>query len=445
MKSKSFGISIPFLILFAVIQFPVKLAVFPAFTQIYVYLLPLAYLVYRWRWVKDRILGFWGSFSFLGAVLFIFSFIISAIWPVIFGTWDFSFIEEYWSRFFIVLLKNVFLYCFYDIEIAKGKGTVENYFLYFFGSIILYVAFTGVTVLFPGVRNIAMKVFYLSESDLINLANDEYVTRFGWSGWSGFDETMRCSFGVLLGCIFMVYTEQEKKENLYLILSCLMFAGTLFYGRTGLFACLAIFFLTGVLAVWKKKTRLIKKFLGIFTIGVVALIVLYVTVPAIRSWFNWAFSAFFNLFTSGSFLDDTGSMQRLTEDMYWIPGVKTIFFGDARYANADGTYYMHTDTGLMRHMLFFGIINYIIEVIASFIIIQSAVGRFGNHFQINRKEQYFLMFIFVVALGLFEFKGESLNKLVCLLAPLLLDRSAAVVDLKFWPRKLKKGLKVETQ
>ena len=56
MKSKSFGISIPFLILFAVIQFPVKLAVFPAFTQIYVYLLPLAYLVYRWRWVKDRIL-----------------------------------------------------------------------------------------------------------------------------------------------------------------------------------------------------------------------------------------------------------------------------------------------------------------------------------------------------------------------------------------------------
>ena len=51
------------------------------------------------------------------------------------------------------------------------------------------------------------------------------------------------------------------------------------------------------------------------------------------------------------------------------------------------------------------------------------------------------MFIFVVALGLFEFKGESLNKLVCLLAPLLLDRSAAVVDLKFWPRKLKKGLK----
>lgn len=441
MKNKRFGISIPFLILFAVIQFPVKLAVFPAFTQIYVYLLPLVYLVYRWRWVKDRILGFWGSFSFLGAVLFIFSFIVSAIWPVIFGTWDFSFIGEYWSRFFIVLLKNVFLYCFYDVEIVKGNGTVENYFLYFWGSIILYVGFTGLTLLFPGIRNVAMKCFYLSENDLINLAKEEYATRFGWSGWSGFDETMRCSFGVLLGCIFMVYTDREKKENIYLILSCLMLVGTLFYGRTGLIVCLAVFFLTGVLAVWKKKTRLIKKLLGIFVLGVVVLIVLYVAVPAIRSWFNWAFSAFFNLFISGSFMDNTGSMQHLTEDMYWIPGFKTVFFGDARYTNADGTYYMHTDTGLMRHMLFFGIINYIIEVIASFIIIQSAIGRFGNHFQINRKEQYFLMFIFVVALGLFEFKGESLNKLVCLLAPLLLDRSAAVVDLKFWPRKLKKGLK----
>ena len=40
-----------------------------------------------------------------------------------------------------------------------------------------------------------------------------------------------------------------------------------------------------------------------------------------------------------------------------MPDFDTLIFGDGKYLNGDGSYYMHTDAGYMRGMLYFGVIG----------------------------------------------------------------------------------------
>lgn len=67
----------------------------------------------------------------------------------------------------------------------------------------------------------------------------------------------------------------------------------------------------------------------------------------------WAFEMFLN--DNGGKLE-TNSSNELKE-MYFMPPVKTLIVGDALYVNPyDNTrYYMDTDAGYMRHVLFYGI------------------------------------------------------------------------------------------
>nr|WP_314266251.1 hypothetical protein [uncultured Moellerella sp.] len=85
---------------------------------------------------------------------------------------------------------------------------------------------------------------------------------------------------------------------------------------------------------------------------------------------SYVFQAYINYTETGSFA--VSSLSTL-HNMYFIPdNLMTILFGDGKYTNSDGSYYMGTDGGYMRFMLYFGIIGSLIPYL-SFIIFCSYI------------------------------------------------------------------------
>ena len=113
----------------------------------------------------------------------------------------------------------------------------------------------------------------------------------------------------------------------------------------------------------------------------------------LENWFFWLIIPFENFISTGSF--NNASLNHLIEDMYFMPDIDTLLFGDARYMEeGTGLYYMHTDAGPMRQILFWGIF------FTAFIYLLCIVLLFLLKFDKGFKTMFLLFII------LFEFKGE---------------------------------------
>ena len=250
----------------------------------------------------------------------------------------------------------------------------------------------------------------------MDLTNPTYYTRFGWAGWSGFDATMLCSLGVCFSCIMIVIRKNEtKQKNTYLFLIMLLLIGNMFYGRTGLvvsLVCIGGVFFSELV---KGHIKFIIPLIISGFVGVILLLVLKERIPKINGWFNWAFSAFYNLFTKGQFRDNTGSVGVLLDRMYWLPSWNTLLVGDGYY-NLNDSYYMHTDSGIMRLILYYGIINYLLGWFAVMFVIQTLIKKMG---MLTRKTKMTIWLILVLFIVLFEIKGETYYKIVSILIPIV--------------------------
>lgn len=71
--------------------------------------------------------------------------------------------------------------------------------------------------------------------------------------------------------------------------------------------------------------------------------------------FDWMFSIVLTLFEKGNSIKDVQGVKVIGENYYWNPELKTFLFGDGYYGNPNGSgYYMATDAGYMRRLLYFG-------------------------------------------------------------------------------------------
>lgn len=78
--------------------------------------------------------------------------------------------------------------------------------------------------------------------------------------------------------------------------------------------------------------------------------------PALDAWKEWLRQPVeaFSQGVSMGYLTFGTSADNLIYNMYFMPSEDSILFGDGRYTNSDGSYYMHTDAGYMRIVLFMG-------------------------------------------------------------------------------------------
>jgi len=416
MNKKRNAVNKKYLIMFALIQFPLRFEHYVYLTYIFIYLLPLLYLIYHIQWSVDFIRRIANDYAVLSIILFVGLFLESFLWPFIMGTFEFSFVTEYWRRFFLLLIKNVFLLSFYELNIKKQQRNMDDYIKYYLYAVVIYIAFTVLTILSKNLREILMNCLYLTEKNRVDLQYASYFTRFGWSGWSGFDETMHCTIGVSLSCILILKNKNRTNEQMrYLFLVGIMLLGNMFYGRTGLTISLLCLMLTSVIAFFRGQLKFVCLLflLLLFVLGILLFLKEYIS--AISNWYDWAFSAFINLIEFGRFRDNTGSLGYLFDKMYWVPQADTFFLGDGYYTYA-GKYYMETDSGIMRLMLYFGIPNYLLGVVGYVFVLWAFVKK--NCESRICKEKFWIFMMLVMMTVLFEIKGETFYKMACIFLPM---------------------------
>lgn len=407
-----------YLVLFALIQFPLRFNEYTVVTYIFIYLIPGLYLLWHTNWTIKffkKILTKMGA----AVAVFIYLLLISCIWPIVYGTYDFTFLTAWWFKLFLLIVKNVFLVALYEINVSSENIDLTEYIYYFLYSIVLYVAFSSLLLVFDGLRYFCINNLYLTKKELLDLQYPAYFTRFGWTGWAGFDVTMQCSLAVFFSALLIVsYQGDTKRQMKPLFLAIIALIGSMLYGRTGLVVSLVIMILTILysLVVKGNITFFLRCVFG-FTVGLVTLYIISTYMEELQIWFNWAFSLFINFFIKGKLNDNIGSMGHLVHDMYWMPSASTFLFGDGVFTQ-NGFYYMQTDSGVMRLMLYYGIINYVLGVFSGFLLMKNIGKRAYNQRMISFKDIRFISLLILIMVGFFEFKGEAYYKMMCIILPM---------------------------
>jgi hypothetical protein len=118
----------------------------------------------------------------------------------------------------------------------------------------------------------------------------------------------------------------------------------------------------------------------------------------------WAFEMFQN--NSGGMFETRSSNELKT--MYFMPSFWTAVFGDGFYVNPkDPTaYYMNTDAGYMRHLLFYGVTGCILQL-SIYCCMFFQMAKFSSSVHGSLIVKVFLLFLFVYFL-LSHLKGDLL-------------------------------------
>lgn len=193
--------------------------------------------------------------------------------------------------------------------------------------------------------------------------------------------------------LYMYYAAQDKyriKTPVFLILLSSCFLGNMFYGRSGM--VVSILCILVATLIWNRR-HLIR----IFRFALAGF-VLFLCVYSLRNlqlfstWYTWMSTPIINLITTGSF--NNASFSSTAYDMIWIPSTNTFLLGDGWFMQ-NGHYYMRTDSGIMRNILFWGLLGAMVSYGATFLSLKTL-----------REKNILLWILMVVSFFAFEFKGD---------------------------------------
>ena len=390
MKKEKTSIVIAFL--FCSFMYPVIFKFSSALSYAYVYGIPFVYLLLNYK-LFNRLTKMQSNLIICTIMLVFFSF----LYPIIHGTGDFSYVKI--STFiFRKLVVYIFLISLL-VKKYKERANIECFMYYYALTHAIYVIGTLLLVFIPSLKTFWFSVFEEVVSSEMLSESFGYTFRIGWQGFSGYRLTLHCT----LSCIFLLYLFYVGKRNfqinkkILLICYILCFLGNMFYGRSGL----VLTIITSVVAsfVWGKMgiAKLVKFsfFVYIFIVCISCL----QDVHIFSEWYDWMSQPILNFLTTGNF--GNASLER-THEMVFMPEWNTILFGDG-YFVYDGSYYKNTDSGIIRNILFWGIVGWILSYVTTLYSIVS----------VKRKDKFLcLLILFVFAA--FEYKGDVYYEFIVL-------------------------------
>jgi hypothetical protein len=326
---------------------------------------------------------------FTFALMLLFMFMVSLIYTIGHNTMDFSIPYAYFIFFFETLFGTYLLYKLF----LKNYSFEEILHILIVVSLIQSLIIIGMFALEP-FRDF---IFAIAGS------KDDLMERYG--GFRGFglagSVTYDLAVFLSIGMMFITYLVSQSSKNrfFYLISWVVIFMAVLMTGRTGwigAFLSLLILFLN-----LKNKNSI--KSIGYLTFSIALTTVFFIYIlfkffPEIYetllvSVVPYAFEMFINLYETGSM--STGSSDHL-QGMYFDVPEQTYFLGDGYWANPNGFgYYMGTDAGYMRHMLFYGILPslflYLFYLFAFFKMTYSIKHTFNNLLLFSMLCGYYLL------------------------------------------------------
>lgn len=334
--------------------------------------------------------------SFLG--------VLSIVVPYVAGTYDVSFFRSIFFGTAQKLALNMTAVIFY-IRFFKDKATFETFSKYYILTLWTYLVFTFVFILFPNLKNFWIEVLYISELDVELLNQPKYATRIGLDGFAGFIQTFKFALGSILSVYFLIANniKLRKLSLFYLISLPILTLGTLLYGRIGsVVSILAIIIL--ILFFLTRPENINKALLVVFGISFIIVILGIISLfnESVRVWFLWAFELIISFIEKGEF--SSTSTNILFERMYFIPDLKAFLIGHGLYTEpATGAYYMGTDVGFLRAIMFYGFIPTLLMYIAVLLPVIGIYKRMKNI--LSKKYKYYLLILLVMLLVVFEIKG----------------------------------------
>lgn len=269
---------------------------------------------------------------------------ICIIVPILYNTYDFDILKTKINL--LVSLFNV-----YSISFYLNKYYSKSYIY----SILTVVLIVQSIIICLSLLNPDFGAFigYISKS---SSSVERMLSKY--SGARGLGLTTFTAFGlsIILGLQLLVlcysYVKNYISTHLFIVTLVLSTIASLSAGRTA-FLGLLLGLIT--LAFTKKSSRnLILSVVG-FTLSIMYLLTIDVKSiesPSLSVLYNYALEPILN-YKSGQGLATTSTVG--LQNMYFKLTNNQFFFGDGLYSGPDGTYYLGTDAGYMRFILFYGV------------------------------------------------------------------------------------------
>lgn len=362
---------------------------------VWAYVIPIGYIVWNFNYLKKVVSAIAYSevnISLIGIVILS---CLSIMIPILYNTGDFT----YFTGAIMTMVKIAVRMLFIFMVIIKNipNATKETFMKYFIFSCCLYISSTIVMIVFPGIKEIFYTLVKENEHSKTAALEGRYQTRYGWGGFSGFEYTFKCTLAIIFNNYLIEKAIKKKQIWFKIAISLFLLIGAMFYGRTGfLFGAVVMFVLFYELL--KKRSKILLNAIFVFCAGLVVLLVLQSRNEAIGIWFDWAFDLFVTFFETGKIQTDSSNV--LMQQMLFIPEIKTILLGDGLFTTAEG-YYMFTDAGIMRSLLFGGIGFAVLRYLSVYIplILNVIKGK-------TSKEDRRLFFWIFILCFILEIKGE---------------------------------------
>lgn len=285
---------------------------------------------------------------------------------------DFSFL---WTFFHMFILICIGILLYYYFVSYRCERQILNYIIIAFTvqSLIEWLAF-----LFPEIKAI---VNYTKSAETIAQGQSYAGVRANALSGSDF-------FGLsaAYAIVFLLYWSQNNtlsrnSQVIKVMLYVILLSGTFFAGRTGyvglVIAILYLFFLRVV----RKRRRIALSWLD-FLLGIIGGVIVFMGImffsklydnnENIYNLFNFTFQSIVNKRNDGSF--NISSLDSL-KNMYFEINPMTFLIGDGQYTTESGRYYMNTDVGYLRVILFMGIIGFFLLFLMQVFIIKPRLGK----------------------------------------------------------------------
>lgn len=372
-----------------------------------IYLICLIYILYNKEYIFKMLNLLKNNIIKIPFFIILFMSLMAIFIPLVYGTRDFSFFEKVTS-IFRTFFKYIPLIIYFDKHYQNNS--VNEFMKYFCLSTCLYLCTTIFFILFPDLKFFWNKIIEDSSFHII-LENSNYFTRYGISGYSGYQVSFKFCLSLCFSSYLLIKNEKLTFSNISLYF--LIFLGSFCYARIGLLCSFVITFLT-VFVLIKRNRSLFKYIFFCLIAFIIILVISYNLNDYLKIWINWAFKPIISFIFEGNFYDR--SLSIVLNKMIFLPDVHTLFFGDGLYTIVNegvSSYYMFTDVGFMRNILFFGlpltILYYMSIIYPCFRLLKNKTNKNFN----------FLIILLIITFFIFEIKGEICYRMLPIIIAIL--------------------------
>ncbi len=316
---------------------------------------------------------------------------------VIKGTYDFTFLKSYLNGLFS------FVFCAFFVSLFSKRENSRREIYLLFSSLIIVQSLIVILMMF----NEPLRVFiqaYTQSDDL----QERMATYMGVRGL-GLAGSVAFGFAITMALLMLCLSRWLYESNIkfkYIICTAIFFLcafASLSAGRTAILGILLSVFYIIYLNGWhlnKLYFMIVRLCIYVLMISVL----FYFVAPYFEGfgdtlvyYSQYVFQSFYNYYHYGTF--SVSSLETL-KDMYFYPD-GDIWFGDAMYTGNDGEYYLDTDAGYMRFMLYFGFFGSIIF----YAFFAWCFYYLLSLFKGNAHDNVLLIIIFFMSF-VFHYKGE---------------------------------------